>query len=443
MRLRLWTQALILIYMAISTRAAPTSTSANSATLRRALLRRRSASRRRDEADAFLDQVVTSICASGTPFGNFAKDIYDGSVKLTFDSNRNLVPLPICLLNSVPWPLECSAHQRETLLRLVNVSVAGINFLNASDAIACCSARASSAQRSSLSRLARKWWSVVCHIARKGDSVKHYVGAFGDLAKRNQPCSSSSLKAHQVDMLDTCAKLDVDDFVPDAFAATTNDPALLFVDGMGTLPSSAPLRGKRAEYVLLVRRQLRANKVALGRWAKHAAEVFTIHKKGSDKLREVWNGSALSQQAARPPTLPWLATPSSLTSLEASSDRKVWMSCRDGRVFFDQLCLPLALRRYFGKPGVTVQELQANTYTGDWHPGQHPLSDHELQTLLMVDDRGPVAPQDVLVPLSCCWPMGFAWSSCAAQYVMTDSVLAYSSWAMSIPCRHEGALPFL
>ena len=37
--------------------------------------------------------------------------------------------------------------------------------------------------------------------------------------------------------------------------------------------------------------------------------------------------------------------------------------------------------------------------------------------------RGACADGDILFPLAACWPMGFAWSSSAAQYIMTSSVL--------------------
>ena len=184
------------------------------------------------------------------------------------------------------------------------------------------------------------------------------------------------------------------------------------VDGVQDLKSTARVRGSRAEYVLLVRRQLRSKIVVLGRRPRHVAESFTVARKGSDKLREIWNGSSLSRAALDPPPMPWLAlaSPTSLTNLEAIGDNKIWMSCRDGRVFFDQMSLPEPLRPFFGKAGVTVRELQSTVYKGDWHPGQHALSDEEIRETLMSDDLGPLTADDIVFPLAACWPMGYAWS---------------------------------
>ena len=72
---------------------------------------------------------------------------------------------------------------------------------------------------------------------------------------------------------------------------------------------------------------------------------------------------------------------------------------------------------------MTVRELRSHSFNGEWHPGQHALSDDELQAALLDEDRGPIDESTVMTPLCVSWPMGYAWSSSAAQCVMTGSVL--------------------
>ncbi len=52
-----------------------------------------------------------------------------------------------------------------------------------------------------------------------------------------------------------------------------------------------------------------------------------------------------------------MANPCCLADLEASDDRPVWVSGRDGRAWFDQLRLPPGLARTMGMPEISVEEL--------------------------------------------------------------------------------------
>ena len=334
--------------------------SGNAATKRRARLRKQAKGKQLADAVVLVVRMADAIFDSGTAFGDYARDVNLGVMKIRGGLQGNLLPLPRARLDHVAWNLDCPTDLRPSFVTLVNLSMAGINFLNSDCKPTPCAHAASGAQQSALTRLADKWWNVMRNINSNVD-YKSVEGSFRRLAtKDHQPGATSSLLAHKVDMLETCGKLNVDEFVPSFFAATINDPGLLFTDEVNELSSSPPFRGSRAEYVLLICRQLCANKVVLGTKLVHASSVFTVGKKGSDKLREICNGSNLSKTAARPPVTPWLATPSSLSSLEATGDRKTWMSCSDGRVFFDQMGLPLPLRKYFGKPCVY-----------NYHPTRH------------------------------------------------------------------------
>ena len=59
--------------------------------------------------------------------------------------------------------------------------------------------------------------------------------------------------------------------------------------------------------------------------------IFAVGKKDSDKQREVWHGSRVSQASADPPSPPDLASPSALLALECTADDPIFLSKKDGR----------------------------------------------------------------------------------------------------------------
>ena len=125
-------------------------------------------------------------------------------------------------------------------------------------------------------------------------------------------------------------------------------------------------------------RQLRAGKVSLMRRPRAAASTFTIGKKGKSTLREIYNGTAITEAAEDPPKPPWQANPSALAELEATADCPVWMSGRDAKVFFDQLLAPAELQPFLGRPVITIGELLV---------GDHGLSADYRRGVILGDER--------------------------------------------------------
>ena len=162
------------------------------------------------------------------------------------------------------------------------------------------------------------------------------------------------------------------------------------------------------EYARLVVRQLVSSKVQLVSSIAAGAAVFPVGKKGSQKLREVWNGSRITGAAAVPPEPPCLASTAAVLNLECSPENRLLLSKLDGRCLFDQLHAPPMIRKWFGRPSVYVRDLAAS--------GEATLK--FLQSCF----RGhiPLEPHHKVFPVSCVWPMGFSWSSYLAQCTMLE-----------------------
>ena len=160
------------------------------------------------------------------------------------------------------------------------------------------------------------------------------------------------------------------------------------------------------------------------RRAQASADLFYIGKHDSNRLREIWSGGEITAAAFPPAKPPLQATPASLATLEASDDRPLWLSCRDGKVFFDQLMVPKELRAYFGRPSMPITDLLKPPPCESGSDAQLGLSLEELDSFIL---DGPLTSfAGVLVPVSNTWPMGFGWSSFVAQSMMVST------------CRHVG-----
>ena len=233
-------------------------------------------------------------------------------------------------------------------------------------------------------------------------------GSAGSLLPR------ARLVASKVDGLVCSGLVDTGRCLPKAERALFREPSAFFHDGIEDVPSVVAYSGgPRAEYAALVVAQLRSRKVALTYKPRCSAATFVVAKRGTDRLREVWDGSAISE-ASVPPSAPrWLADPAALVALEASPDAPLYLSTRDGACFFDQLALETPLIPFFGRPQLQV----------------HELADAGLEldaiTELIIDDfPRPLTDDSWLAPVNMTWPMGFAHSTFGAQEVMTASCLA-------------------
>ena len=166
-----------------------------------------------------------------------------------------------------------------------------------------------------------------------------------------------------------------------------------------------PDRTKRAEYVKLVFKQLQCGKTRLRQHCRAVGDVFCVAK-AHGKQREVWNGSQVSQMAARPPPPGKLANPARFVDLLFEHGQEVHMSKRDVQTCFDNLQALEQLQEWFGRPPVTLHEL--NRVTG--------VSTKKLQQYIVkIKGAESVSRCTPLFPTSTVWPMGFSWSSCIAQ----------------------------
>lgn len=177
---------------------------------------------------SFLSTLLDTIINGTTSFGVYAHSVVKGETATTRGTQDHLFPLPVALDWSIDWPLDCPSCLRPKVSDLVNLTVAGLNFLDANCRACSCASTVSGLHKSVLTRLATKWWNVARHLGRNGVEVRHYRGAFADLIGNDQSSASSCLVAHKVDLLTKCGQLKLDGFVPSSFSAMINTPASLF-----------------------------------------------------------------------------------------------------------------------------------------------------------------------------------------------------------------------
>ena len=168
-----------------------------------------------------------------------------------------------------------------------------------------------------------------------------------------------SLRADDVDILNPAGSLDPLPFVPCDTRAILSSPGLLFPPGVRPTPASRackePHIGDRATLTI---RMLRAGRLRLMKAALASADTFVIGKRDTSKLREIWNGGLLTKAATAPDKPPLQASPAALATLECTADRPLYVSGRDGKVFFDQLKVPASIQPYLGRPRVPVELLR-------------------------------------------------------------------------------------
>ena len=93
--------------------------------------------------------------------------------------------------------------------------------------------------------------------------------------------------------------------------------------------------------------------------------IFSVGKKDSDKLREIWDGSRVSQASVKPPPLPHLLTSDSLLHLECPPGQQLRLTKRDGETLFDSLAMFLS------------QKVFQTTWSDAWGLDRHRAHQHE------------------------------------------------------------------
>ena len=105
-----------------------------------------------------------------------------------------------------------------------------------------------------------------------------------------------------------------------------------------------PWGRSRDEYVKLTGLLLCCGKVRLHRHICAIGGVFA-RGKPSGKQKELWNGHALSAEAALPPAPRQLANPASFLDLEGQPGQKVFFTKRDASCYFDHLAAPSSMHK--------------------------------------------------------------------------------------------------
>ena len=244
---------------------------------------------------------------------------------------------------------------------------------------------------------------------------------------------SQPLVGAAVDLPRKAATCDPVLHVPAELREMLRNAASIFpAEPAGELGSCCRHQEDPEQYAILIAREVKCGKIRLRRRANGVAPIFAVGKTAAGRQRKIWNGSELSSIAAKPPPPPRLANPSSFLDLHVGTDMPVWYSKRDAETFFDVLKVPDELCPWFGQPPLSARELmQAGNFT------------MELLASLTDDLHGSsLHEDDLLVPVSTVWPMGFSWSSTIAQSTTIACVKAAgipedAILAMEHPVPHD------
>ena len=385
-------------------------------TRRRALLRRNARHRVVCRALALFATAVDAVEVLDTPIGRYLKCFEENAGGSRHD--HDLLPLPFVKSSTWSVPLRTLPALKSLLFKLVNASSAGLNHLHGGSRRSECSGAPSKCQSSALTGICRRWWQLGIHLGQSAKRLTYDPEAYSNLVFRKSSSGARPLVAATVDVLEVCSTVDAQLHLPAELREIVENPTKLVTVADNKLsPDVVYTGGRRSEYVLLLRKEFRAGKITFQSNCKHAKQIFFLPKKSSDALREVWNGKGLSAATVQSPLPPWLSSPSCLADLEASDDRPLLMSARDGACFFDQLRVPKDLQPYFGKPYVSCEELCRH---GDNSVDFAPLLSAELERILGSADAVTIKGSTRVYPVSTCWPMGHCWSSAISQHVMTD-----------------------
>ena len=298
--------------------------------------------------------------------------------------------------------------------QLADDCVLALNALHGGAAIGFSPRRATRVQREALEAICRKTARMVGRLRATG-AVGTDAEALSELLKSPPeggvaPAGRGGrLDASRIDHLPAAGQVDPADTLGAAYKELFSDTATVFPEGRDDLRHFGEADAlDRTEYVKVTVAQLRSGKLELAHEVQGGGKTFCVPK-DSGALREVWNGTRVSAAAAPPPRPPHLADPEAFAAVSIPSSRRLLVSKRDCRALFDQLAAPPGMRSFFGRPAVSVSELE-----------KAGLTRGELRRCCV--DAGPLLTATRLFPRSRVWPMGFSYSSWVAQSTMLEEV---------------------
>ena len=319
---------------------------------------------------------------------------------------RDIFPLPE-LPNLVLTSFGLPRWKAKIMLAFVNLVVLALNFLYGAGGQVQLPVKLTAAQSDVATRVASSCMDFYTRLQKAEDGLwEHLLPDWFAGVSKPEGLKYGNVIAEAVDGLGVSGECDPLDCLPRDIRAVIMDESLMFPDSPPGLNNfSCVPEESRPEYIKLVVKQLRCGKVGLADSITGGGTVLAVSKPGTGKQREVWHGSQVSQAAAPPPRPRHLASPTALLQLEATPDAPVRLSKRDAKCWFDQLCLPSHLRRWMGRPPVTLQELSE---IGG-------MSAREAASFM---EDGSVMSPECMFPVSKVWPMGFSWSSFVAQEML-------------------------
>ena len=318
--------------------------------------------------------------------------------------HRELFPMPL-LAGFKFAPVGMPSRRWSSLRFFVNVLLGCMHFLYGVKITEGLPERCNAAQTQVCTRLVVRAQNLVARLER-ADLVEVQSLLPPWYQDPSAPCSPECKKlvAAQVDNPRCACTVDPQRYLHEDVRAVVEDPSLLFEGAPDGLNSFADFSaGERVEYVQHVVNHLRCGKVRLDIDVKGGGTVFVVGK-SSGRLREVWHGKRVSSAARRPPRPPDLASPSALIYIEVAPGQLLRVSKRDAECCFDQLRLPVKLRKWMARPPVTIRELIESGGIS-WEEIQHFLEPDCVITSLDTS----------IFPVGQTWGMGFAWSSFISQ----------------------------
>ena len=329
---------------------------------------------------------------------------------------RDLFPLPRVADNfGFVLSAEASSRRRSTLVKMANATVASLNSLFMGGGGDFPAAPPTGAQLASLESIFKKTsrtlrrFDMHVNLESSADAYHALLKETRDEGGAPQP-RHSRIDPARIDQLPSAGDVDPADILGTDYENAVGDSSQVFGSTREDLRFFGSIdEADRGSYATLSVKELRSHKVELCRGVSGGGQIFCVPKSDTDKVREVWNGTRVSEAARDPPAPPHLADPEAFAACKVPRGSQVLMGKRDCRALFDQLLAPPTMRPFFGRPSLTVADL---TGAG--------MKLSEIAACCV--DSGPLRPDTRLFLRSRVWPMGLSWSSWVAQSTMLSVV---------------------
>ena len=286
---------------------------------------------------------IARLCDSNTAFGRRFRATFGRLPVSRCRRVRDIFPLP-------PTSIAVDA----CLTAVVNGALAGLNFLNggfkfkppaSEDVNSSLSSSPDGAHSTAAQRKVHAHVIDCCRqqldrLAHTGDNT--FSDVMGALARFEPENSEAppSLVAEHVGLPKEASTCVASKYLSADLRRMCNTPGAIMpiMSPDNKLPTVN--EKDREEYLALIGRELRVHKVHLLLYPKHVAGRFVVGKRGTDRLRPIWNGSSLSVASADPPAPRRLANPASLPHIRVKPGERLYFSKRDAASFFDALEAP-------------------------------------------------------------------------------------------------------